>query len=113
MTRSDKAFNEDMNQALRSKVKESMIEKVARAIAQCGDCRGATRIPCLASNPEKCECFRFARAAIEAMREPDEETLAYAARIFGANDDDTLPTMGWIKRAVRAYADAALSKEDK
>lgn len=60
----------------------SMIDKIARAIMMAGHCgtqSGGEWNFC----EVECLCFKEARAAVEAMREPDREMLNAAGRETG------------------------------
>jgi hypothetical protein len=73
-----------------------MVERVAEAIAKKRDCYGLAEC-----ERDPCNCLRFARTAIEAMREPTEELRR---SLFGA---------GMSMASYQFVIDAALKEPDR
>lgn len=86
------------------------LERAARAVGeayatagQAGHLRAAVPLPYV--------CHAIVRAALEAIREPDEETAMTAADIaHSAVNSESGETCPVLRNHVRSYIDAILSK---
>jgi hypothetical protein len=93
----------------------TMVEIVARAIAEKGFGRSWDDFEEVnAYDTDQCDLLAYARAAIEAMREPTEAMHEAGGRIIdegeGYPHDKPLPT---LRNAYKAMIDAALSETER